>query len=109
MKSFNCLFINSMARSKINKRSKPHDPKKARCERRLCFNLKSVDGRILSPKKALEFLRERRDDVFVLLLNKFDEDLVQENIVLREEMSICEAFLDKNKESVKGVCAPVFV
>ena len=84
-----------MARSKINKRSIPHDPKKARCERRLCFNLKSVDGRILSPKKALESLRERRDDIFVSLLNNFDEDLVQENIVLREEMSICEAFLDK--------------
>ena len=39
MKSFNCLFINAMARSKINKRSKPHDPKKARCDRRLWWFL----------------------------------------------------------------------
>ena len=41
-----------MAKTTLGKGSKPNDPKKARSARRLCYNLKSVDGSMTSPKKS---------------------------------------------------------
>jgi hypothetical protein len=55
---------------KRNKHQKPHSPFKARCQRKVCFNMASEDGGFHTPKSALFVLQKRRDEMQVLLASE---------------------------------------